>query len=75
MIRSNFIRYPLLLSPTAWLYLIIRATMSQLNIIVSPDDLEIKAMEKFIVIKSKASAEIILTLGVEQIKPLHDRDQ
>jgi hypothetical protein len=49
--------------------------MSQLNIIVSPDDLEIKAMEKFIVIKSKASAEIILTLGVEQIKPLHDRDQ
>jgi hypothetical protein len=46
--------------------------MSQLNIIVSPDDLEIKAMEKFIVIKSKASAEIILTLGVDQIKPLHD---
>jgi hypothetical protein len=51
---------------------IIRATMSQLNIIVSPDDLEIKAMERFIVIKSKASAEIILTLGVDQIKPLHE---
>ena len=48
------------------------ATMSQLNIIISPDDLEIKAMEKFIVIKSKASAEIILTLGVDQIKPLHE---
>ncbi len=46
--------------------------MTQLNIIVSPDNLEIKAMEKFIVIKSKASAEIILTLGVDQIKPLHD---
>jgi len=41
-------------------------TMSQLNIIVSPDELEIKALDNFIVIKSKASAEIVLTLGVDQ---------
>ena len=46
--------------------------MTQLNIIITPNDLEIKALNNFIVIKSKTQGEIILTLGIDQIKPLHN---